>query len=93
MAGATPKDTMSDRLSYSLPNALSVLVQRATRPSNPSKNIATNTAAPAQLEFQVDGGHDRVEAGEQCPSGEQVRQPVHSARPRCAIVVVTHAPP
>ena len=36
------------------------------------------------LESQVDGRHDGVEAGEQCPGGEQVRQPVHSARPCCA---------
>jgi len=47
MAGATPKDTMSERLSYSLPKALAVLVQRATRPSSPSKSMATNTAMPA----------------------------------------------
>src|ERR1700691_2564596 len=44
MAGATPKDTISERLSYSLPKALSVWVQRATRPSNPSQNMATNNA-------------------------------------------------
>ena len=47
MAGANPNDTMSDKLSYSLPKALSVRVQRATRPSRPSKNMATNTAIPA----------------------------------------------
>jgi hypothetical protein len=52
MAGATPNDTISDRLSYSLPNALSVWVQRATRPSSPSKNMATNTAAPASSNFK-----------------------------------------
>ena len=43
---------MSDRLSYSLPKALSVWVQRATRPSRPSKIIATNTAIPAFSKFQ-----------------------------------------
>jgi hypothetical protein len=39
---------MSERLSYSLPNTLSVPVQRATRPSSPSNSIAANTAAPAR---------------------------------------------
>ena len=32
------------------------------------------------IESPVNGGDDRVEAGEQCPGGEQVRQPVHPAR-------------
>ncbi len=52
MAGATPNETMSERLSYSLPNALSVCVQRATRPSKPSKIMATNTATPAWSNFK-----------------------------------------
>ena len=39
---------MSARLSYSLPKALSVRVQRATRPSRPSKIMATNIAMPAR---------------------------------------------
>ena len=43
---------MSDRLSYSLPKALSVCVQRATRPSKPSNIMATNTAMPAWSNFQ-----------------------------------------
>ena len=47
MAGATPKATMSDRLSYSLPNPEVVRVQRATRPSSPSNSIATKTACAA----------------------------------------------
>ena len=52
MAGARPNDTMSERLSYSLPKALSVCVQRATRPSRPSKTMATNTAIPAYSNFR-----------------------------------------
>jgi hypothetical protein len=41
IAGASPNDTMSARLSNSLPKSLAVLVIRATRPSSPSRNIAT----------------------------------------------------
>jgi hypothetical protein len=51
MAGASPKATMSARLSYSLPKALSVCVARAMRPSRVSKSIATNTAMPAGAKF------------------------------------------
>ena len=47
MAGASPNATMSARLSYSLPKAVSVRVRRATRPSSLSKIMATNTAMPA----------------------------------------------
>jgi hypothetical protein len=47
MAGARPNDTMSDKLSYSLPNSLAVLVSRATRPSSPSRNIAAKIAHAA----------------------------------------------
>ena len=39
---------MSDRLSYSLPNSLCVLVQRAMRPSSPSQTMATKIAMPAR---------------------------------------------
>jgi hypothetical protein len=39
---------MSERLSYSLPNRLSVCVQRATRPSSPSNTIATKIAPAAR---------------------------------------------
>ena len=46
-AGATPNETMSDKLSYSAPNALCVLVMRATRPSNPSNTIAIKIAMAA----------------------------------------------
>src|SRR5690625_1256778 len=46
-AGARPNDTMSDRLSYCSPKALEVLVRRATRPSRPSRIIATNMATAA----------------------------------------------
>src|SRR5204862_36592 len=35
---------MSERLSYSLPNSLDVLVSRATRPSRPSNSIAAKMA-------------------------------------------------
>ena len=46
--GAIPNATMSDRLSYSAPNALSVPVMRAIRPSARSNTIATKIAiAPA----------------------------------------------
>jgi hypothetical protein len=37
---------MSERLSYSLPNSLCVLVQRAIRPSRPSHTIAMKIAIP-----------------------------------------------
>ena len=40
-AGATPKATMSARLSSCSPNELCELVSRATRPSIPSKAIET----------------------------------------------------
>jgi len=46
-AGATPNDTMSERLSNCSPNALCVCVMRATRPSMPSRMPATNTASAA----------------------------------------------
>ena len=46
-AGAAPNDTMSDRLSYCSPNALCVLVIRATRPSRLSSTIATKIAMAA----------------------------------------------
>ena len=46
--GAIPNATMSDRLSYSAPNALSVPVTRAIRPSAQSNTIAAKIAiAPA----------------------------------------------
>ena len=43
-AGAKPKETKSERLSYCSPNADCVFVQRATRPSKPSRIMAINTA-------------------------------------------------
>ena len=46
-AGAAPNETMSERLSYCSPNALCVLVRRATLPSRLSSTIATNTAIAA----------------------------------------------
>ena len=46
-AAATPKATMSQRLSYSLPNSLAVLVLRAIRPSSESQIMAMNTATAA----------------------------------------------
>ena len=46
-AGAAPKLTMSDRLSYSAPKALCVRVRRATRPSRLSSTMATKIAMAA----------------------------------------------
>ena len=46
-AGAAPKHTMSDKESYSAPNALCVCVSRATRPSRVSRIIATKMATAA----------------------------------------------
>ena len=46
-AGAAPNDTMSARLSNSAPNALCVLVSRATRPSRLSSTAATKIAMAA----------------------------------------------
>src|SRR5215831_12197308 len=46
-AGAAPKHTMSESESYSAPKALCVCVSRATRPSSPSRIIATKIAAAA----------------------------------------------
>ena len=43
-AGAAPKDTISERLSYSAPKSLSVLVNLATLPSSPSKISAIKIA-------------------------------------------------
>ena len=51
MAGANPNDTMSARLSNSLPNSLAVLVNRATRPSRPSSSIAAKIAHAAALKL------------------------------------------
>ena len=42
---------MSARLSYSLPNALSVRVRRAMRPSRVSKIMAMKIALPAEAKF------------------------------------------
>ena len=47
MAGATPKEMTSARLSSSTPNWLWVRVRRATRPSKPSKNMAKKMASAA----------------------------------------------
>jgi hypothetical protein len=46
-AGATPNETISAIESYCSPNALWVLVSRATRPSKPSHTIATKIAIAA----------------------------------------------
>ena len=46
-AGATPKDTISARLSNSAPNLLWVLVIRAIRPSRPSSSKAARIAIGA----------------------------------------------
>ena len=46
-AGATPKETISARLSYSAPNLLDVLVSRAIRPSSPSNTNANRMAMGA----------------------------------------------
>ncbi|GBH07866.1 hypothetical protein KPSA1_01226 [Pseudomonas syringae pv. actinidiae] len=42
---------MSDRESYSAPNALWVLVMRATRPSSPSRTMATKIAIAANAKY------------------------------------------
>ncbi|MNS98061.1 hypothetical protein D3C72_1324160 [compost metagenome] len=47
-AGAAPNDTMSDSESICSPNALCVLVMRATRPSRLSSTIAANTPSAAR---------------------------------------------
>ena len=47
IAGAIPKEVRSAMLSYSAPNALCVLVSRATRPSRPSSTIAMKIATAA----------------------------------------------
>ncbi|MNL71252.1 hypothetical protein D3C87_1963800 [compost metagenome] len=46
-AGATPNEVMSDSESYCSPNALCVLVMRATRPSMPSSTMAAKIAMAA----------------------------------------------
>src|SRR5260363_263530 len=46
-AGAAPKETISDKLSYCSPNALCVFVIRAMRPSMPSSTIAKKIAIAA----------------------------------------------
>ena len=58
MAGASPNDTMSARLSYSLPKALSVFVSRARRPSSVSKIIAMNTANARDMGSAIRGQGD-----------------------------------
>ncbi len=50
-AGARPKLHMSERLSYCTPNALCVLVRRATRPSSASRIAAANTAIAASTKW------------------------------------------
>ncbi len=47
IAGTTPNEMTSARLSSSTPNWLWVRVSRATRPSNPSKNMAKKMASAA----------------------------------------------
>ena len=76
MAGAKPNDTMSARLSNSLPNSLAVLVSRATRPSSPSSNIAAKIAQAACAEVAVDRGHDRIEAREQPARRDEIREQI-----------------
>ena len=60
-AGARPKATMSDRLSYCLPNSLWVLVQRAMRPSRPSQTMAMKTGDAGAIEIAVRRRDDGVE--------------------------------
>ena len=48
MAGATPKQTMSDSESSSAPNRLVAFRARAIRPSRPSSTAATSTAITAR---------------------------------------------
>jgi len=48
MAGATPKDTVSEIESYSAPKRLSEWVSRAARPSSRSKIPATRIAYEAR---------------------------------------------
>src|SRR5471032_3226276 len=50
-AGAAPKETMSDRLSYWAPNSDWVLVRRAMRPSRPSRIMAMKMAQAACSNF------------------------------------------
>src|SRR5215470_17895036 len=52
IAGTTPKEMTSARLSSSTPNWLWVRVRRATRPSNPSKNIAKKMARAAWYSWE-----------------------------------------
>jgi hypothetical protein len=56
---------MSDRLSYSAPNALWVRVSRAMRPSIPSNHHRHEDRHRRLLEAAVHRLHDRVEAREQ----------------------------
>ena len=53
IAGATPNETISDKLSYSAPNLLEVFVNLATRPSRPSIHnaIKIEIAAISNLPF------------------------------------------
>jgi hypothetical protein len=46
-----PNATMSARLSNSLPKVVSVPIRRATRPSRPSKIMATKIAMVARSKF------------------------------------------
>ncbi|MNN64285.1 hypothetical protein D3C81_1797200 [compost metagenome] len=50
-AGATPNDVMSESESYCSPNALCVLVMRATRPSMPSSTMAAKMAMAAESKW------------------------------------------
>ena len=65
---------MSARLSNSLPKAVSVPISRATRPSRPSKIMATKIAMVARSKLPSMDGDDRVEAAEQAAGRQQVWQ-------------------
>jgi len=71
MAGATPKDTMSERLSYSLPNGLAVLVPSATAVQH-VEDAGDEHGDARVFEPQVDGGHDRVKTSEKCAGRERL---------------------
>ena len=88
MAGANPNDTMSARLSNSLPNSLAVLVSRATRPSRPSSNIAAKIAHAASAEIAVDRGHDRIEAREQPARRDEIREQIDPFATRIAVPAI-----
>ena len=67
-AGAKPNDTKSDSESYCAPKELWVFVNRATRPSKVSHNIATIMEMAARCIVTINRGNNGIKTSKQSKS-------------------------